>query len=330
MEIIFFVIGSFVFGLGVYLIVDHIRYVRIALETTGKVKGYKVRKGSKGSKTYQPVVESYFGKFTGRYGTGRPKYEVGEEVEVIYIAGKTPRLKSNMPYFVGVFLMIFGGIFCSVFLVMFNFSIWNILYSLGVFVLIALSFRRVLKSKGIDSIDEFKEVIKTANEEEVDEEEIIKQPEKVQQIGIQQDRNLKIIGPIFTLVGLSVVGLGIYLGVERYHFLEEAVPAYGVVVDLDERRSDDSYSYYPIVEYSPNGSFDAIRFTHDVGSNPPSYSRGERVGVLHLPDDPYNAIIDKGIFNWAISIFVSLFGMLFASVGIWSTTNSFRKKKKLR
>ncbi|MAL17016.1 MAG: hypothetical protein CL670_08175 [Balneola sp.] len=330
MEIIFFLIGSFVLFLGAYLIFDHIRYVRIALETTGKVTGFKVKEGSKGNKTYQPVVESYFGDFTGRYGSGRPQYQIGETVEVIYISGKTPRLKSNMPYFVGVFLMVFGGIFCSVFLAMFNFSIWNVLYSLGVFVLIALSFRRVLKSKGIDSVDEFTEVLKSNQKEEIDEKEIIREPARMQEVSTNQKGDLKIIGPIFTLVGLGVVALGIYLGVERYHFLETAVPASGVVVDLEERSSDDGYTYYPIVEYSPAGTFKAIRFTHDVGSSPPSYRRGEHVEVLHQPDNPNEAIIDKGIFNWAISIFVILFGLLFASAGVGASISAFRRKRKLK
>jgi hypothetical protein len=235
-----------------------------------------------------------------------------------------------MPYFVGVFMMIFGGIFCSVFLVMFNFSLWNILYSFGVFVLIAISFRKVLKSKGIDSIDEFTEVINSAKEDVPDEKEIIKEPAKIQKIGTKQKGNLKVIGPIFTLVGLGVVGLGIYLGIERYHFLEEAVPVSGVVVGLDERSSDDGYTYYPIVEFSPRGSFEAITFTHDTGSNPPSYRRGEKVDVLHLPDNPNDAIIDKGIFNWAASIFVGLFGLLFASAGVAASISAFRRSQKLK
>jgi hypothetical protein len=329
MEILFFLIGSFVFGLGVYMIYDHIQYVRMALETTGKVAGFEVSRSSKGSKIYQPIIESYFGDFTGRYGSSHTSYVIGQEVEVIYIAGKTPRLKSKVPFFTGLFLMIFGAIFCGVFFMAFSFSIWNMLYSLGVFLLIAMSIRRALKAKGIDSVVELTEVVKTYKKKEEANIEVIREPAQMQEITTKQSDNLKFVGPIFTVAGIGVVALGIYLGIERYHFLEEAIPASGVVVELDERSSDDGYSYYPIVEYSPAGSFDAIQFTHDVGSNPASYRRGELVDVLHLPDSPETAIIDKGLFNWTTSIFVVLFGLLFACVGVWMTISAFRKRKKI-
>ncbi|WP_421773596.1 DUF3592 domain-containing protein [Gracilimonas sp.] len=329
MEILFFMIGSLVFGLGVYLIFDHISYVRIAAETKGKIIGFKTSSGSEGKTIYTPVVQSYFGEFTGRYGSSNPSYQIGQQVDVIYIAGKTPRLKSNMPYFTGLFLMIFGGIFCLTFFSIFNFSVWNILYSLGVFMIIAISFRRVLKSKGIDSLDELKEVVKKANEDtDSTGKNIIREPAKIQEVHSKNAKATKIVGPIFTVVGLGILALGIYLGVERYHFLQQAIPASGTVIDFHESRSDDGYTYYPIVEFSPNGSFEAMTFRHDTGSNPPSYSRGEAVDILHAPDNPNNAIIDKGIFNWAISIFVGLFGILFASAGIAASVSAFRKQRK--
>ncbi len=329
MEILFFIIGSLVFGLGAYLIFDHISYVRIAAETKGKIIGFKTSSGSEGKTIYTPVVQSYFGDFAGSYGSSSPTYQIGEEVDVIYVAGKTPRLKSNMPYFMGFFLMIFGGIFCIAFFSVFNFSIWNFLYSLGVFLFIIVSFRRLLKSKGIDSLGELKEVVKSTNKNTQDiTKNIIREPAKIEEVHTKQAKATKIIGPVFSVVGLGVLALGIYLGVERYHFLEEAIPASGTVTGFHESRSDDGYTYYPIVEYSPNGSFEAITFRHDTGSNPPSYSRGEIVDVLHAPDNPNNAIIDKGIFNWAISIFVGLFGVLFASVGVGVSVSAFRNQRK--
>ncbi|MEQ8525061.1 DUF3592 domain-containing protein [Gracilimonas sp.] len=330
MEILFFIIGSFVFGLGVYLIYDHISYVRLAAETKGKITGFKTSTGSKGNTMYNPVVQSYFGDFTSRYGSSSPSYQIGEEVNVLYIAGKTPRLKSNMPYFAGLFLMVFGGVFCLVFFSVFNFSKWNVIYSLGIFFLIAISMRKVLKSKGIDSLDELKEVVKSIDKDNQDtSENVIREPVKIQQVSADQSNVTKIIGPVFTIVGLGIIGLGIYLGVERYHFLQDAIPATGTVIDFHESRSDDGYTYYPIVEYSPSGSFEAITFRHDTGSNPPSYSQGETVEVLHAPDNPNNAIIDKGIFNWAISIFVGLFGILFGSAGVAASVSAFRRRKKL-
>jgi hypothetical protein len=43
------------------------------------------------------------------------------------------------------------------------------------------------------------------------------------------------------------------------------------------------------------------RTQDDVGSNPPGHRPGDKVSVLYLADDPRQAaIIDRGIWNWAI------------------------------
>lgn len=329
MEILFFIFGVIVLGLGVYLIYDHQNYERIAMETTGKVIGFKVTRSSKGSKMYKPVIESYFGEFTSNYASSSPSYEVGERVDVLYIAGKDPRIKSKMPYIMGIILILFGGIFCLVFFSIFRFTVFHFLSSGFFLCLIAFFVRRKLKDNGIDSLDELKEKISVKQkEDEGANKSIVKDHAVIQDITAKQQHITRFIGPIFAVVGLGTVGLGIYLGIQRYEFLKQAISATGTVIDLQESRSDDGYTYYPVVEYSPSGSFEAITFRHDTGSDPPSYRKGEVVPVLHLPDNPQNAIIDKGIFNWAISIFVIGFGLLFALAGIAVSISFFKRKKR--
>lgn len=328
MEVLFFLIGVLVFGLGVYLLYDHINYVRIAMETTGKVVGFEVSESSK-TKIYKPVVESYFGTFTSNYGSSTPGYDVGERLEVLYIAGKEPRIKSKLPYMLGVGLMIFGSIFCGIFISVFSFTTYHFVSSLLVFGIFGAIIRRKLKANGIDSMDELKEKIKAKQiQKEETTERIITDAATIQQSTETYQNTAKFVGPVFAVVGLGIVGLGIYLAMERNNFLQQAIPAVGTVIDFYESRSDDGYTYYPIVEYSPKGSFAAITFRHDIGSNPPSYRTGETVNVLHLPDNPNDAIIDKGIFNWTTSIFVTLFGSLFALVGFGVSISVYKRKKK--
>lgn len=261
MELLFFIVGAGIFGLGIYLIYDHINYERIAMETTGKVIGFEVSKGSKSNDIYKPVVESYFGEFTSGYGSSIPTYEIGERVDVLYISGKEPRLKSNMPYYMGIILMLFGGIFCLIFLSIFSFTIYHFLSSLLFLCVIAVFVRRKLKASGIDSLDEWKEKIQLKQKQTEDSEKhIIRDRVGLEKVHAGQQKMIKIIGPVFAVVGLGVVSLGIYLGLERYEFLETAIPASGTVIDFHESRSDDGYTYYPVVEYAPTGSYETITF----------------------------------------------------------------------
>lgn len=329
MEFLFFIIGAGIFVFGVYLIYDHINYERIAMETTGKVIGFEVSRGSKNNDIYKPVVESYFGEFTSGYGSSIPTYEIGERVDVLYISGKEPRLKSNMPYYMGITLMLFGGIFCLIFFSVFSFTAYNFLSSLFFLCIIAVFVRRKLKTNGIDSLDEWKEKFVLKQEQTKDfEKHIIRDRDDLEKIHVRQQKMIKFVGPVFAIIGLGVIGLGIYLGFERYDFLETAVSASGTVIDFHESRSDDGYTYYPIVEYAPAGSYEAVTFRHDTGSNPPSFQKGEAVKVLHLPDTPHVAIIDKGIFNWTTSIFVTCFGLLFAVAGLAVTVTSVKRNKR--
>jgi hypothetical protein len=71
-------------------------------------------------------------------------------------------------------------------------------------------------------------------------------------------------------------------------------------VDLKEEDSGDSSSYYPIVRHRTDKKF-SVEFKDNVGSDPPSYRTGDKVTVLYLANEPQRAVIDRGIWNLAIS-----------------------------
>jgi len=330
MEILFLIAGLPIFSIGLYLVADHIRYVNKALETQGRIIGFKTSKGSKDTIFYRPVVRCYIGsvnEFTSTYGSAKPQYQIGDTVPVLYVEGKEPRIKSMLPYIMGFVLMVMGGISTAVYISMFRFTFWYIGASVLILVLLALAARKKMKSHGIDSIDELKDKIKSHDPENNEKRDhIISNPEEIKRIGIRQQKTLKIVGPVFLLFGIGATVGAIYLGVQRYDFLEKSVSAYGTVVDMHISRSNDGSSYYPVVEFSPSGSFEVFTFRHDVGSNPPSYRRGEQVDVLYLPDNPEDAIIDAGLFNWAAPVFVILFGIVFTAAGFSIIKKGFKNK----
>ena len=129
----------------------------------------------------------------------------------------------------------------------------------------------------------------------------------------------KVLFSLFTVIGLGASIAAWLMFESRQAFLAAAQPAEGTVVELDLVRSSSgsgsSYSYYPIVRFRTAGG-EEIRFGSKVGSNPPSYRRGERIGVLYDPQTPELAEIDGFFSLWGGVLILGLIGLVFGTVGI--------------
>ena len=131
---------------------------------------------------------------------------------------------------------------------------------------------------------------------------------------------------VLAAIGAAMLGLGAYLISDTRAFVADAVPAEGRVIDLARSRSSDSTSYYPIVEFqTPDGT--RIEFRGGVGSNPPSYTRGEAVKVLYQPAAPERARIHSTFALWGASIIVVILGVAFAGAGIGWWIAAHRRAK---
>jgi len=131
----------------------------------------------------------------------------------------------------------------------------------------------------------------------------------------------KFVFGLFAVIGLGASIAAWLMFESRQAFLATAQPAEGTVVELDLVRSSSgsgsgsSYSYYPIVRFRTAGG-EEIQFRGRVGSNPPSYRRGERIGVLYDPQTPELAEIDGFFSLWGGVLILGLIGLVFAAVGI--------------
>ncbi|MFI0821054.1 DUF3592 domain-containing protein [Streptomyces sp. NPDC021098] len=124
-------------------------------------------------------------------------------------------------------------------------------------------------------------------------------------------------GTLFLVIGLILAGVSI-------SFLSDAKHARGTVVALEWRDDHDSTSRrrsssngpaaYPVVEFtSADGT--PRTFRSSMGSNPPSYERGERVEVLYQADSPDDARINGFASLWLLPLIFGGLGLLFAGVG---------------
>ena len=96
--------------------------------------------------------------------------------------------------------------------------------------------------------------------------------------------------------------------------------ATGTVVDnVLETFQGDQTAYVPVVEFVPEGSADAVRFTDDVGTDPPQFEVGEQVDVLYDPSNPQDARVATWMRLWFSPMVVIAFGVLPVVVGgvVW-------------
>jgi hypothetical protein len=107
--------------------------------------------------------------------------------------------------------------------------------------------------------------------------------------------------PLVGVFALILAGLGGFQTYKMSRLEASGLRAPGAVVSLKEEDSGSDSSYYPVVRYRTDKNL-SIEFKDSVGSNPPSYRTGDKVTVLYLADAPQRAVIDRGIWNWAIPL----------------------------
>jgi len=140
-------------------------------------------------------------------------------------------------------------------------------------------------------------------------------------------KKLIFIKYLFLLIGLGMLVGSFFLYQNTVSFLETAIKADGVVVDLVRSRNSDSTTYAPTVRFKTNRG-NTIEFTSTTSSNPPSYSVGEKVEVLYEPSQPHSAKINSFFSVWGGAVIVCGLGTVFFVVGFAIIIASIRKAKK--
>lgn len=125
---------------------------------------------------------------------------------------------------------------------------------------------------------------------------------------------IAIVKYTFTLIGIGMLTGALLLYKSTSAFLAEATKTEGTVVDLVRSQSSDSTTYRPVVHFlDQNGQ--AIEFISSTGSNPPSYSKGQKVEVLYRPTNPQDAKINGFFSLWGGPTILSGVGGVFFIVG---------------
>ena len=118
------------------------------------------------------------------------------------------------------------------------------------------------------------------------------------------------------IIGLGLLGGAYYAGQDMVALNRGGYKTTGIVKDFDYRRSGNSrYLYYAQIEFTDLEGR-KVDFDDHMGSNSPTYRRGAKVAVLYMPESPARAIIDHGIWNWALSVLLGALGVFVMLVSL--------------
>ncbi len=141
---------------------------------------------------------------------------------------------------------------------------------------------------------------------------------------------LKLIGAIFLLGSILLLGAGGYSYHRTKKFLENSAAAKGTVVDLAPRSSrSGGPTYAPVVRFKTERG-ETITTYGSLASSPPSYRRGEEVTVRYDPKNPCEVSIDSFFELWFLTMILLGIGAVFGMVGVPMTLSSVFSARKIK
>lgn len=136
------------------------------------------------------------------------------------------------------------------------------------------------------------------------------------------------IGVAFLLVGVAMLAGAGWAENSARRFEASAERASGTVIEFARRRSDDGYTYAPVVEWR-DARGTRQEFVGSAASNPPSYERGETVAVLYPPGMPGRARIADCTNRYFLPLLFGGLGAVFALVGGGIAFHYLRRQRQI-
>lgn len=134
-------------------------------------------------------------------------------------------------------------------------------------------------------------------------------------------RQMRIIFRILFLAGIIYFLIASGFGINRLLFLNRAISAEGVVINLIEEITVDGDNnnrvlYRPEVRFNTREG-EAEEFISSLASNPPRFSVGNKVKVLYYKDGRFvRAEIDWFIILWLVPLALFFIGLIFSIISI--------------
>lgn len=132
------------------------------------------------------------------------------------------------------------------------------------------------------------------------------------------------------LVGIVLLAVGAWKGMETYNFLQQGVRVEATVVQLarvdgTSRRGRRTVNFAPVVRYKAGARTYTVK--SDYSSNPPAYSRGEKVQVYYMPDKPDRMVIDDFLPLYMVPLILLPMGLVALLGGFYLLALAIRQRK---
>ena len=327
MEIVFLFAGLSFIAIGALILVSEARMRSGAAAVAGELIGFSTGTGrGSGEASYYAIAQYAGPDGQTRYleasvGSSSPLGSVGDPLTVLVHPSDPDKaaIKSSLPYVLGGALVAMGLVSSVVFFAVFRISALSLAGAVSVSGWTAWKLRGAGRDKPAlrSAWQDYRSklfgarIFTDASKGNI----AWADPDRLQKALRSRQKANRWAIPILLLAGGGLLVLGIHLHQQTGRFLERAVRGRGVVVDLVASDSTDSVTWAPAVEFEHQGL--RTRFKDSIGSNPPSYRRGDEVDVLYDPSRPADARIDRGRWNKALPVLIGAFGGVLCAVAVW-------------
>jgi hypothetical protein len=119
---------------------------------------------------------------------------------------------------------------------------------------------------------------------------------------------LKVPFNLIAVMGAILIVFGVFVAQKTARLANAGGSASGHIVGFQSSTDSKGHTnYYPMVEFQDGGR--TIKFNDRVGSSI-RMPQAESVPVIYDPNEPSNAMIDRGIWNWLPAAALLLFGAI--------------------
>jgi hypothetical protein len=135
--------------------------------------------------------------------------------------------------------------------------------------------------------------------------------------------------PLVALLALGILAFGAWRGRDLVVLQSIGSQADGTVVRIESESNPGSEgsqtTYYSVVRFE-TASGRGVTFRDAIGSSHPIDERGEIVRVIYDPADLERAIIDRGVWNWAIPGGCGVVGALILAASLRGLIGAHRRR----
>jgi len=325
MIIIFFVGAVFLF-IGAVILGSEIQARRNSATVIGEVAGFTARTGGKSKQpSFQAVAryQNYDGQTyytVSSTGSSSPLNFVGDQIYV-YVRKDDlsfAAIQSNASCIIGAILASLGIGCIILFFHLFEWDLFSIVTGVVVLGLIAKTLWKIRRKTPLTPKQWMELKNKNSGKKVYSEEEKAQipwvSPESILLAFQNAKKACQIAIPITLVLSLVCAGAGWYFYQKTERFLARSVSTQGIVVEMIQSRSSKITSYAPMVEFVNPSSGAKQRFKHSIGMSSSPYSVGESVAVRFDPNNPSDARMDSGVWNYLYSIVLGGLGALFGMI----------------